>query len=125
MTKVSRSGEAAEIIDSAVRIVSRVSPRSTQREDQQYALGRVRGLASVATSIVLQSGKPASYVLELLETGCGVIAGLLLNFTSNISTLAKEHPDLCSTYKQPQNEVGLTVLIESTGAQGKLHCIHA
>lgn len=91
LTKVSRFEEAAEIIDSTVRIVSRVSPRPIQWEDQQYALGKVRGLALVATSIVLQSGKPASYALELLEIGCGVIAGLLVNFASDISTLAKEH----------------------------------
>ena len=50
-------------------------------------------------------GEPASTALELLEFGCGIIAGYTFDARNDVSELGEKYPALCSRYKALQDEL--------------------
>ena len=90
---------------SAIKLLHRASSRAIEREDQEYILGKVSGASSLAASLALETGDPASTALELLEFGCGIIAGYTFDARNDVSELGKKYPALCSRYKALQDEL--------------------
>ena len=90
---------------SAIKHLHRASSRAIEREDQEYILGQVSGTSSLAASLALETGEPASTALELLEFGCGIIAGYTFDARNDVSELGEKHPALCSRYMALQDEL--------------------
>ena len=90
---------------SVIKLLHQASSRAIEREDQEYILGKVSGTSSLAASLALVTGEPASAALELLEFGCGIIAGYTFDARSDVSKLGKQYPALYSRYKTLQDEL--------------------
>ena len=73
--------------------------------DKQHILGQFAGLASTAAAISLKAGKGKYYVLELLELGRCVIAGLLFAMRTDISDLKEQHPRLAAEFESLRDEL--------------------
>ena len=72
--------------------------RSLGREDQQYILAKLTGLASLAAAVSLEVGKPPLDALRLLELGHSVTNGQLIDYRSDISDLIEQHPMLAKHF---------------------------
>ena len=90
---------------SAIKHLHRASSRAIEREDQEYILGHVSGTSSLAASLALETGEPASTALELLDFGCGIIAGYTFDARNDVSELGEKYPALCSRYMALQDEL--------------------
>ena len=90
---------------SMIKLLHRASSRAIEREDQEYILGKVLGTSSLASSLALETGEPASTALELLEFGCGIIAGYTFDARNDVSELGEKYPALCSRYRALQDEL--------------------
>jgi tetratricopeptide (TPR) repeat protein len=71
----------------AVTRLRRLSPRSLQQKDQEHMIKRFAGLATLATSIALETGAGAEEAVQILEEGRGVILGLLFEVRSDLEGL--------------------------------------
>jgi len=97
--------EALAIAKQAVHLLPLINNRSLSREDQQNVVSRFAGLAADACSLSFQAGDDAFEALELVELGCGVIMGLLIDNRSDISKLEWSHPEKAAAYDQLRSEV--------------------
>ena len=97
--------ESSDLLQRAVELLPTVSPRFLQHTDKQHMLGEFVGLASMATATALNAGKEGHSVLKLLELGRGVIASLLLETRTDISTLKHLHPELAAEFVSLRDEL--------------------
>ena len=107
--KLGRLQAAYSNSQSAIKLLHQASSRAIEREDQEYILGEVSGTSSLAASLVLETGEPPSTALELLEFGCGIIAGYTFDARNDVSELGKKYPALCSRYEALQDELSSPV----------------
>ncbi|KAJ4181737.1 hypothetical protein NW767_014057 [Fusarium falciforme] len=63
------------------------------------------GLASMAVATALNVGQGAYHALRLLELGCGVIVGQLMEMRGDISDLKQQHPDLGAEFTSLRDEL--------------------
>ena len=103
--KLGRLQAAYSNSQSAIKFLHRASSRAIEREDQEYILGQVSGTSSLTASLALETGNPASTAIELLEFGCGIIAGYTFDARNDVSELGKQYPALCSRYQALQDEL--------------------
>ncbi|KAF1951275.1 hypothetical protein CC80DRAFT_425026, partial [Byssothecium circinans] len=80
-------------------LLSLVSSRLLNNNDKQYILREFASLAFIAAAISLKVGKDECYTLELLELGCCIIMGLLLEMRMDISLLKEQHPGLAAEFE--------------------------
>ncbi|KAI4915315.1 hypothetical protein J4E85_010440 [Alternaria conjuncta] len=106
--------EADVLLQLAVSLLQRVSPRSLQQKDQQDAISKFSGMTTVAASVALQAGATAEKALEILEEGRGIILGLLFDVRSDISALRSQHPDLATRFEHLRSS------LESPAAQASI-----
>ncbi|CAM6121422.1 unnamed protein product [Calypogeia fissa] len=90
--------QAAAMLEVAVGLLPRISPRALTWDDQQQALTTMSGLSAMAASTALLAEKPAPEALVLLESGRGIMAGLFINLRSDVSDLDGASPKLCQEY---------------------------
>ncbi|KAJ5210187.1 Tetratricopeptide-like helical [Penicillium cf. griseofulvum] len=69
-----------------------VCSRYLAREDQQYAIQQMSGLAADASSLLLRTDNDPARALEYLEHGRGLIIGYLIDSRGDISDLSTKHP---------------------------------
>ncbi|GES61376.1 TPR-domain-containing protein [Aspergillus terreus] len=105
--------EAATILQEAVELLPRVSPRPLSDDDKQQMLRQFAGLASAAAAVTLNAKRDADHALRLLELGRGVINGLLVEIRSDISDLRKAHSHLAQDFEY------LRGVLDSSGDQKK------
>ncbi|RPA92813.1 TPR-like protein [Choiromyces venosus 120613-1] len=98
-------GESSSILEDAVNLMPRVNLRSLKRDDQQYILSALSGLAAIASSVALQAGNGAYNSLKLLELGRGVIMGFAIDSRSDISELQADYPHLCDKFDRLRAEI--------------------
>ncbi|MFD8005216.1 CHAT domain-containing protein [Streptomyces mirabilis] len=95
-------GRAADLMESAVRLLAEVAPRQLHRSDQQYALGGFAGLANDAAALALSApgsdGDRAARALQLLESGRAIILSQALETRSDLTELEQRHPDLAARF---------------------------
>ena len=103
--KLGRFQAAYRNSQSVIKLLHRASSQAIGREDQEFVLGKVSGMSSLAASLALETGEPASTALELLEFGCGIIAGYTFDARNDVSELVKQYPALCSRYKALQDKL--------------------
>ena len=96
-------GTAASLLEMAVLLLPEVAPRSLERGDQQYAVGRFAGLASDAAALALSDPavpapqRPAR-ALRLLEAARGVLLSQALSTRGDLSELRQRHPELAERF---------------------------
>lgn len=92
--------EAYQILKATVELFQKVSPRSLAREDQQGVLNGLSGVSTWAASAALNAELRTATALEILEAGRGIISGLAMNASIDISDLASVNPGLASEDEQ-------------------------
>jgi tetratricopeptide (TPR) repeat protein len=95
---------AAEGYAAAIGLLPRVAPaRSLGRSDQEFWLAELASPGAEAAACCLQAGAKERAV-ELWEQGCGVLLGQALD-TTDLTRLAKQHPDLAAEFIQLRDEL--------------------
>ncbi|RPB04291.1 hypothetical protein L873DRAFT_1667734 [Choiromyces venosus 120613-1] len=84
--------ESSSILEDAVNLMPRVNLSALKRDDRQYILAELSGLAARASSIALRAGREAYHSLKLLELGRGIIMGFTIDSRSEVSDLRADHP---------------------------------
>ena len=87
--------EAFSLLEKAVAELPRVCQRSGRRDDQQYGLSQreIYGLASMAATAALRTGRSAYQALKLLEFGRGLISGFSIDCRSDLTDLRASYPE--------------------------------
>lgn len=88
-----------------VGLVHRLSSRSLQNSDRQYALGQVVGLASDAAAVALQAGQTAVVALSLLEQGRGVLGTSIEEIRTDVSDLRGRDRELAKQFVRLRDEL--------------------
>ena len=96
---------AYSLVHVASHLISLATSRSLQREDQQYILEQLNGLASLAAAVPLQAGQSPLEALRLQELGRSITNGQLLDYRSDISDLMEQHPTLAKDFDTLREEL--------------------
>ena len=96
---------AKPILQAAVQILPRVSPRQLKRSDAQFNISQFANITSRAVSLLLADKDDACTSLQLLELGRGILANLQLEVRSDISILASFHPDLAHQFQELREKI--------------------
>ena len=102
---VTDMSKACSLLHDAVHLLPLSTSRSLEREDQQYILGKLTGLVSLAASVALEAGQSPLEALRLLELGRSVTNGQLLDYRSDISDLMEYHPALAGEFDSLRQEL--------------------
>jgi tetratricopeptide (TPR) repeat protein len=93
------SRKASYLCTKAVELLPIASPRTLNRDDQQYALSRFNGIAASAAALAVSVGEGNFEALRLLELGRGVIISTELETSSDITDLNSMHPGLATKFR--------------------------
>ncbi|GKU07053.1 tpr containing protein [Fusarium langsethiae] len=93
------------LLTEAVELLPRISPRSLDHVDKQYALGKFSGLASRAAASVLNNNGSPYDSLKLLELGRNMIAGQILELRTEIMDLEKVDEKLAERFIALRDEL--------------------
>ncbi|KUJ17458.1 uncharacterized protein LY89DRAFT_53945 [Mollisia scopiformis] len=96
---------ASSLLEDAVKLLPKVSPRHIQHKDKTYNLARFGGMVSLAMSAALQAGRSGKRALEIIEHGRGVILGMLYDARSDIARLRKKRPDLAKAFVELRDKL--------------------
>lgn len=102
-----RPGQAADLLEVAVRLLPEAAPIQLQRSDQQHALGQLAGLASEAAAAALadvnggtSDDERATRALRLLEAGRAVLLSQALDTRNDLTDLHQRHPGLAARFTE-------------------------
>jgi tetratricopeptide (TPR) repeat protein len=95
-----RPQQAADLLETAVRLLPQAASRRLGRADQQRALGEFAFLTPVAAELALTAGGPgaSARALGLLELGRGVLQGQALDTRRDLLDLYARHPRLANRF---------------------------
>ena len=100
-----RYNRAIPILEAAVKILPKVSPRTLQRSDQQFNMSQFINITSRAVSLHLADADDLFKSIQLLELGRGIISNLQLEVRSDISVLEESHPDLARQFHNLRDQI--------------------
>lgn len=89
--------QAVEAFTLAVRLLGEVAPRGLSRSDQETRLAIIAGLGSQAAAACLAAGL-TDRAVELFEQGRGVLFAQALDSRTDLTDLARKHPDLAGRF---------------------------
>ena len=105
-------GQAANLLEAAVRLLAEVAPRQLGRGEQQNALGEFAGLASDAAALVLAGTgngstrqQRAARALSLLEAGRAVLLSQALDTRDDLADLRRHDPRLAERFTDLRNRL--------------------
>jgi tetratricopeptide (TPR) repeat protein len=98
---------AQKLLETAIDISPKISPRSIARGDQEHVLAGLSGISSYAASVALEANDTPAHALQLQEAGRGVIAGLTIAGRSDIALLEAIAPELSAEYKACRDELSI------------------
>jgi len=107
LMQLSKWDESATTLQDALNLLPKVALRTSSRRDLQHNLRNLSGAASLAASVFLKAERSPFEVLQILEQGRGVIAGLVIDSRSDVSLLKTEYQDLYSQYIQLREIVAM------------------
>ena len=127
----SEPGWAADLLETAVRLLPEVTPRQLARGDQQYAIGGFAGLAGDAAALALAdrqngaaSGERAVRALSLIEAGRAVLLSQALDTRSDLTELRRKYPELAAQFTalrdrldQPEDTTQPTAPVDPNSVQ--------
>jgi Tetratricopeptide repeat len=111
LTAQTHPQRAADLMETAVRLLAQTAPRRLDRADQQHVLEGFAGLAGDAAALALadEAGTPgaesASRALCLLELGRGVILSQTLDTRSDLNDLHARHPVLAKRFIELRDQL--------------------
>jgi acyl carrier protein phosphodiesterase len=91
---------ACSLAGKALELLPLVCSRYLSRDDQQHAILQTSGLASEASSLLLQTSDSPERALEYLEHGRSLIIGYLADNRGDTSELSKKHPKKAEEFDQ-------------------------
>ena len=91
---------AKPILEAAVHLLPRLSPRQLKRTDAQFNISQFADVTARAVSLCLENMDDPYKSLQLLELGRGILANLQLEVRSDISVLVADHPELAQQFQQ-------------------------
>lgn len=97
--------QAARVFDLTLKLFPNITPLSNSRDDLQHTLRELWGIASLASSVYIKAGRPPIEVLQALEQGRGVVAGLMMDFRSDLSDLKDKHPEVEARYGKLRQKI--------------------
>lgn len=97
--------EASADLDHAVSLIHALSPRHMQNVNKQQMLKQFTGLGAHAAAAALNARKEASYALQQLELGRGVISSLALDLRTDLSLLREKHPEWADQLSKLRNRL--------------------
>ena len=91
---------AADLLETAVRLLPLAASRQLSRSDQQHALGQFALLSNEAAELALTAGGPGApaRALSLLELSRAVLHGQALDTRRDLLDLQAAHPALASRF---------------------------
>lgn len=87
--------QASSMAQPAIKLLPFACGRYLSRDDQQYAILQISGLAADACSLSLKAGRDHQ-ALQQLEFGRGIILGYLIDGRSDLTPLQKDYPVLAN-----------------------------
>ncbi|KAF8417974.1 CHAT domain-containing protein [Tirmania nivea] len=96
---------ACPLLHDAIHLMPLAPSRSLGREDQQYILGQLTGLASLAAAVSLNVGQSPLEALRLQELGRSITNSQLLDYRIDISDLMAKHPTLAKDFDSLRREL--------------------
>lgn len=96
---------AADLLETAVRVLPELAPRRLRRPDQQHQIAGIAGLANDAAAMVMAdtsmpARRRAERALALLETGRAVLLGQILETRGDLIDLRQAHPGLAARFAE-------------------------
>ncbi|KZM22740.1 ribosome [Ascochyta rabiei] len=101
----------------SIGLVPRLTDWAPGKNDKQYVLGQIFGLASDATAVAMSAGQAPSVALSLLEQGRSVLAAFLREIRTDIGDLQAKHPDLASDFIRFRGMLDVPATKEMTASQ--------
>lgn len=89
--------QASSLAQAAMKLLPYVCDRYLSREDQQYAILQISGLASDACSLSIKMGR-VDQGLQQLEFGRGIILGYLIDSRNDLIKLQNDYPRLADEH---------------------------
>jgi len=114
---------AKAVLKIATSLLSRVSPRELRRSDQQYFISQFSHIPACAVSLCLQDSENAYSALQALELGRGILANLLLEVRSDISTLATSHPTLARQFQELRDKIDTPASLDTLASDDSFGAI--
>jgi tetratricopeptide (TPR) repeat protein len=96
-------GRAADLLETAVRLLPEVTPRQLEHGERRDAIGGLTGLGPEAVAFALAEpdtadAERATRALRLLEASRAVLLSQALDTRSDLSDLRERHPDLAARF---------------------------
>jgi tetratricopeptide (TPR) repeat protein len=103
-------GQAADLLELAVRLLPLAAPRLLTRTDQQHELSGLRFLASDAAALALAAGGQgqAARAVGLLELGRAVLHGQALDTRTDLTELDAARPALARRFLELRDELDVS-----------------
>lgn len=98
---------ASQILSLAVQLLPKIISRSLLRNDQQFVLSQISGLAADAAALAIRDNRSSDEALGLLELGRGLIANMYIGGRVDITDLDKAHPELAVKFRAAQNKLDI------------------
>ena len=96
---------ASRTLSQAVELLPKIISRSLLRNDQQFILSQIPGLAADAAALALQVDKGASEALRLLELGRGLISNLYISGHVDITDLEVNDRKLATRFQTVTDKI--------------------
>lgn len=90
--------QAADLAVDAVHLLPVMHRRMLSRDDQQHLLSMFTGLAPKASSLMFQSRRSVTKVVEILELGRGAILGIIIDDRRDITHVRHVCPQEADNY---------------------------
>jgi CHAT domain len=105
LTAERQPGQAALLLEEAVLLLPEVAPRHLERSDQQYAIGRLAGLAADSAALALAdtttpAPERAERAVRLLEATRAVLLSQALHTRNDLTELRQHHPALAARFAE-------------------------
>ncbi|GAA2391647.1 CHAT domain-containing protein [Streptomyces glaucosporus] len=130
LTGTRAPGQAADLLETAVLLLPRMTPRQLGRDDAQHAVSRVGGLATDAAAFALAdpagtATARAMRALRLLEAGRAVLLSRALDTRSELTDLEVRHRKLADEFRAVRDLLDLDTApgqpLTASRAEGREH----
>jgi tetratricopeptide (TPR) repeat protein len=109
--------QAAQVFDRILKLLPEISPPSNSRNDLHDTLRQLSGLGSLASSVYIKAGRLPLETLQSLEQGRGVIAGLMMDFRSDLGALRDKDQEIEARYAELKRQIADIQLVRGPAFQ--------
>lgn len=113
--------DASALLEGAIKLLPKLSPRSLQRGDQEFHLSSYTQIPAETLSIAFQAGEDAAHCLRLLELGRGIIMGLVIDCRSSFPGLQPKDSELFNKFNRLRTELDCPLSIQGQKSSGSAY----